>query len=156
MFDHCASLQSIQLPENIETIPNYFCSYCYKLKSLTIPASTKTVLNYIIRNCSIMEEVIFMPSTPPTLNANSFAYSTACNKYYPYASYQSYMTATNYTSLAGNKYAHGTFTANTTLPTSTTGYSLTWYATKQDAINGTNPVTVASSDGMYFATCSAI
>ena len=156
IFDHCSSLVSVTLPQNIETVPNYLCSYCTKLKSLTIPASTKSILNYIIRNSTAVEEVLFMPATPPTLNSNSFAYSNStANKFYPYQSYQTYMTTTNYTALTGTKYAHGTFTSGETLPRSTTGYNLTWYATREDLLNSANPITTAPNNQMLFARATA-
>ncbi len=156
MFDHCSALKTIDIANNTTVIPNYFCSYCTNLTSLTIPANVISILNYILRSSTAVKYIMFMPTNPPALNANGFAYSpSTANIFYPYLSYKAYMTATNYSSIPGNKFAHGTFGVSQALPSSTNGYSLVWYATQEDLLNQTNPITQSTTSGTYFARATA-
>lgn len=155
LFDHCASVESITLTGEVTAIPGYFCSYCTLLKNLTIPAEVTTIYNYAMRNSPAIEYLIFLPTNPPNLYSNGFSYANASDKYYPYNSYSKYMTATNYPAVSGNKYAHGTFNTGEILPTSTTGYNLTWFASREDLKNSTNPITVAPNNEMLFARATA-
>lgn len=155
LFDHCSSLQSIELNNNVTTIPTYFCSYCTSLVSFTIPSSVTAINAYFIRNSTALKTLIFLPSDPPTLNANAFSYSSLPNVYFPYLSYSNYISATNYTKITSNKFAQGIFEASTSLPSSITGYNLTWYASTSDLEAQINPITQTGEAGMYFARPTA-
>jgi hypothetical protein len=106
-----------------------------------------------------MDYIKFIPSTPPTVS-NSNAWSnvpTSTKILVPINTYRAYTTATNYPNPSTYKYfVYGTYTSGDTLPTTTTdNYTLTWYASMDDAASKTNPISVGNGNEVY-ATCTPI
>ena len=63
-----------------------------------------------------------------------------------------YMNGTNYPSKSTYTYlGYATYESGETLPATTTDetYTLTWYATRADAIAQTNPITVGTGTEVY-------
>lgn len=70
----------------------------------------------------------------------------------PYGSLAAYLTATNYPSTSTYTYlGFATYTSGDTLPAqdSTEAYNVTWYATKDDALSGTNAITTGNGSEIY-------
>ena len=128
--------------------------YCRYLKNIKIPAGITTIESKAFKDCQRAEKFRFEDATPPTV-ANSDAFigiPTTCEFYVPSSALAAYLTATNYPSPSTYTYiGFGTFADGTTLKTEdmTASYALTWYATKEDAIAQTNPITVGNGNEIY-------
>lgn len=134
--------------------------YCNSLSSLTIPSTVTSFTGYVnIEGCSSIAELRFNPTTPPSVaGSNAFNIPTFCKIFVPVDSYHSYITGTNYPSSSTYTYiGFKTYANNVTLPNSvsftpggeTISYTATWYATKKDAINQTNAITIGNGKEIY-------
>ena len=152
-FYQCFSLKSITIPNSVSSIGGYVFVQCYSLTSITIPNSVTTIGSQAFSNCYGLGLVKFTPTTPPSIsNVNAWSgVPSDCNILVPYDTLDDYLNETNmpddsvYLYLCFAKYAEGV-----TLPTEDSdGYSLTWYATKDDARAGTNPITGGNGKEIY-------
>ena len=153
-FSSCSSLSSITIPDGVTTIQSYTFQGCYSLSSITIPDGVTTINNSAFNNCSYMDYFRFMPSTPPTVpNSNAFqSVSTSTILHVPALTSNLYMNGTNYPAKASYNYiGYATYESGETLPTLTTDetHTLTWYATSEDAIAQTNPITEGNGNEVY-------
>lgn len=128
--------------------------YCRYLKNVKIPAGITTIESKAFDGCLRAEKFRFEDATPPTV-ANSDAFTgipTTCIFYVPYSALAAYLTATNYPSPSTYTYiGFATYENGVTLPTqdATSAYNVVWYATKEDAIAQTNPITVGNGSEIY-------
>lgn len=193
-FQDCYSLRQVNIPTSLTTLPSYYVSGCISLQSIDIPENITEIGSYAFNKC-ISVPYIVLPSNLSTISGNAFAYTygafyiklksttppslSAANAFantntymkilIPFENINDYQTATNWSSSTNNIKArqrgYGYFTANTTLPTTTTDglYNLTWYddlnAVLKTTASGTpteTPVTVASADGEYWCTFTLV
>lgn len=146
-------MSSLKIPSGIDTISQTaFASF--SCTDVTIPASCTSIQATAFNLCYALAKIKFLGSTPPTLSASSAFGSlpTDCIIYVPYAGLASYLTATNYPASATYTYlGFATYASGATLPTqdTTQAYNVTWYATKEDAIAGTNPITQGNGSEVY-------
>lgn len=54
---HCAALESVRLPENLETLGEYAFGYCSKLENMVIPTSVKFIGSAAFLECTRLETV---------------------------------------------------------------------------------------------------
>ena len=153
-FQNCQSLSSVTIPDRVTKIGNYTFYNCYSLSSITIPDTVTSIGSYAFNNCSYMLYIKFESTTPPTVS-NSSAWSgvsTSTKILVPVASYNAYITGTNYPNPSTFTYLiFGTYTSDTALPevTPDNEYSLVWYASMADATSQTNPITVGNGNEVY-------
>ena len=156
-FNGCYSLTSISIPDSVTSIGNNAFYNCYSLSSITIPKGVTYISSNAFYGCSYMLYIKFTKTTPPTVsNSNAWtSVSTSTRILVPINTYRTYTNRTNYPSSSTYKYfVYGTYNAGDTLPTTTTdNYTLTWYASMDDAASQTNPISVGNGNEVY-ATCT--
>ena len=141
VFSNCYALASITIPSGVTSISQYIFGYCGSLASITIPSGVTSISNSAFYSCYGLGLIRFEPTTPPTV-VNSSAWTnipTDCIILIPYNS-DSYIGATNYPSSSTYSYVgYMTSVSGESLPseTSSVGYILDWYATKEEAASGT-------------------
>ena len=141
VFSNCYALASITIPSGVTSISQYIFGYCGSLASITIPSGVTSISNSAFYSCYGLGLIRFEPTTPPTV-VNSSAWTnipTDCIILIPYNS-DSYIGATNYPSSSTYSYVgYMTSVSGKSLPseTSSVGYILDWYATKEEAASGT-------------------
>lgn len=160
-FYNCYCLSSSVALGNITTIKAYAFGNCYSLSKIYIPSTVTSILNMPFAYCDSLRQIYLTGSTPPTLSNSSTLTptSTDCRFFVPVDSYHSYINGTNYPSSSTYTYiGFKTYANNATLPSSIElppnsssydTYSVIWYATKQDAINQTNAITVGNGKEIY-------
>ena len=154
-FSSCYSLSSIIIPNTVTSIGDNTFSSCYSLSSIIIPGNVTAIGSYSFQNCNSMDYIKFIPTTPPTVsNSNAWSgVSTSTIIYVPAESINAYKTATYYPNPSSYKYVgYATYASGDSLPSSIPGYSLTWYATIEDWIAETNPITVGNGNEVYAKT----
>jgi hypothetical protein len=152
LCQNCYALSKIQIPEVPADISSSQFQSCYSLINITIPKSIATLGNQF--TFPVLTYIKFTRSTPPSANgSNVFAsIGTSCILYVPALVSNKYMTASNYPDPSTYNYiGYATYSSEDTLPTLTTDetYTLTWYATVEDAIAGTNPITEGNGNEVY-------
>ena len=153
MCSSCKTINTIIIPEGITTFNNSSFAALGSLTSVTIPSTVTSFSNYVFYNAYALSYIRFKPTTPPTMGTNCFtSLPSDCIVYVPALVSNLYMTASNYPNPSTYKYiGYATYTSGDTLPTLTTDetYTLTWYATVDDAIAGTNPITQGNGNEIY-------
>lgn len=159
-FLECHTIPNVILPNAITSIQDSTFYICYCLKNVEIPSNVTSIGTKAFYRCSGLRSIKFLPSTPPTVS-NSDAWielASDCILYVPADSFCSYQYGTNYPSVPTYTYiGYKTYANNTNLPDSYTQTfsgtteigSITWYATKQDAINSTNAITKGNGNEIY-------
>lgn len=153
-FASCRKLQFIHIPKSLTAIPQEMMNNCNSVPNVIIPGNVTTIGAQAFNSCYSLKFIRFEPTTPPTV-ANSNAWKsipTDCIMYVPITALAGYVTGTNYPNPATYTYiGYGTYTNGDTLPTldDTQAYTLTWYATKEDAIAQTNPITLGNGNEVY-------
>jgi hypothetical protein len=152
-FNNCENLHDIELPNTLTTISDTCFFECGGLKSVTIPNQVSSIGSKVFYECRNLKTIKFEPTTPPTMGSNSFySVPTDCIIYVPSLVSNLYMTAQYYPNPSNYNYiGYATYTSGDTLPTLTTDetYNLTWYATVDDAIAQTNPITQGNGNEVY-------
>lgn len=101
-FQNCTLLDRVILPKSITKIGNYAFSSCSILANIAVPASVASIGNYAFGNCSILACVDFSKHMEiPSIEAKTFngIYSD-CKIIVPDALYDTWIAATNWSSLA--------------------------------------------------------
>lgn len=152
-FSGCYSLKYATQPQYTATNVTSYNSNA-QLKEASISSNATSIGSNTFTGCYSLNKLTFKPTTPPTVsNSNTFtSIPTNCIIYVPALISNLYMTASNYPNPTKYKYiGYATYTSGDTLPTLTTDetYTLTWYATVEDAIAGTNPITQGNGNEVY-------
>ena len=148
-------LRNITIPNSVTTIDGNAFGYGRSLINITIPNSVTTIDMNAFQSMANIKTIKLTSTTPPTLNGGSsvfYSLPTDCIIYVPALVSDLYMTGTNYPSSATYSYVgYATYNNGDTLPTLTTDetYTLTWYATVDDAIAQTNPITQGNGNEVY-------
>lgn len=69
-FYHCATLQTVSIPESVTTIGEHAFDNCTYLTSVTIPNSVITIGAYAFRNCHLYS--ITIPNSVTTIVGHAF------------------------------------------------------------------------------------
>ena len=151
-FSSCYSLTSIVLSNNITILNSYLFSECYSLTSLTIPNNI-TVIKRPFESCYGLGYLKFENITPPTLQySDSLDIPEDCVIYIPLDSYISYTTAQDYPDPSEFNYVeYATYADGATLPSTSQDETrtYTWYATIEDWLSQTNPISVGNGNEIY-------
>lgn len=149
----CTSLTFLTLPNLLSSIGGFAFRLCKSLSAVSIPNSVTSIGTYAFDSNYSLSFLKFNSTTPPTI-ANISAWGNVpsdCYVLVPLGTLDDYLNTTNmpddstYLYLCYAKYASGA-----ELPTtSTDGYTLTWYATKDDARNAVNPITVGNNKEIF-------
>lgn len=130
VFVNCHSLASIAIPDGVTSIGSYAFESCYSLHSIAIPDGVTTIAAYVLQSCKSLTSIT-IPSIIISINGNAFdgcysiikydfssaitvptlRYTTAftdingiCKIVVPDALYNSWRTATNWTTYANYIY----------------------------------------------------
>ena len=104
-FYNCCSLASIAIPQGVTSISNNTFYYCYSLASIAIPQGVTSIGTYAFYNCQCMSFYDFraLSSVPSLQNKNAFTSNPSDFKIVvPDSLYDSWKTATNWSTYASN------------------------------------------------------
>ena len=154
LFSRCTSLYSVTLPTMCEHLPTSLFYNCTSLQSVTIPATVSSMGNAVFNGCSSLKSVRFLGTedAPTVLNTSFQNLPTTTIIYAPALVVNKYMNASYFPSKSTYKYVgFATYEDGETLPTKTSDntHNLTWYATTEDAVAQTNPITVGNGNEVY-------
>ncbi len=65
VFNGCSSLTTINIGDNVETIPSYAFSFCTGLTSITIGNSVTSIGDWAFSHCTAVTKIISRATTPP-------------------------------------------------------------------------------------------
>ena len=93
----CHSLTQVHLPETLTTLNYAFFDNCQALTSLTIPKNVTSIAGFALNIGSSTDKatITMKPTTPPTIQSNTIGENVA-KIIVPAASYNAYITATNW------------------------------------------------------------
>lgn len=155
VFQNCYALSSVILSSSATSISSDIFNGCCSLSSVTIPSKVTRIVGSAFSGCSGFGYIRFVKAnTPPTVSSATafYAVSDTCLIYAPALIINLYMNGTNYPDKAKYKYiGYATYEERETLPdkTSDETHTLTWYATVDDAIAQTNPITTGNGQEVY-------
>ena len=155
-FRECLSLTKAVITQEITKLPEYVFSSNSKLEEVYFPSTLTSIPTYSFEYCYNIKFLKFTSITPPTLTTNSLSWFRTALLLVPYDRYYYYFNATNYQKYSQPIVGYAEFGANEILPSSDVYFNYTWYATLDDVRNSTNPVTMASEDGTYYAVGTEI
>jgi hypothetical protein len=155
-FYYCTSLAYVDIPDSVTSIGTSAFYYCTSISSITLPSGVTSIGHSAFNNCRNLKYFRFERSTPVTLANNNkpFTYwdSTKTKIFCPAEGLAAYKSASNYPDPSTFKYiGFATYEAGVELPTTTQdeSYTYTWYATVDDWLNNTNPITVGNGNEVY-------
>lgn len=93
----CLSLTQVHLPETLTTLNYAFFDNCQALTSLTIPKNVTSIAGFALNIGSSTDKatITMKPTTPPTIQSNTIG-ANVTKIIVPAASYNAYITATNW------------------------------------------------------------
>lgn len=147
--------REIQLPEGLVSIANSVFVRCRQLSHIVIPSTVQSIGDYVFYECAGLGMVKFAGAVPPTIGSRTWdSTNDTFVVLFPYASTIEYRSKGGYPLKTKHPYL-GFYSSSSgeVLPTSvtdgTTLYNLTWYATIDDAVAGTDPITEMVGDEVY-------
>lgn len=94
-------LESVYIDERVETFSDAFL-YCYNLRQVIIPSTALNISASCFFNCFKLEKIYIKATTPPTLSDAFTAPNSFYTIYVPRASYNDYITASNWADIASH------------------------------------------------------
>jgi len=155
MFEYCKQLERAKIGAQTKYIPNYLFNSCSALKHVTIAAKA-TMQTSLFNNCTSLQTITFENQTPPSMASGLLKKLTTVILLVPYDCYDTYFNATNYQEYSNPMYGFGNFIANRNLPESSGDYTIVWYASLEDLQANTNPITITSTDGIYYGVFTPV
>ena len=70
-FCYCSSLKGVEIPASVTLVAKNSFEYCTALKSFTFPEGITTVATEVLYGCTALEEVV-IPASVTTINSNAF------------------------------------------------------------------------------------
>jgi hypothetical protein len=122
---------------------------------VTIPSSVTSIDSSAFSGCFGLGFIRFSKADAPPTVANSSAWTNIvpdCLILAPALIVNLYKNGTNYPNKNTYTYlGYATYTSGDTLPSTTTDetHTLTWYASVDDAVAQTNPITVGTGNEVY-------
>lgn len=151
----CPNLVKATLLEPISTLPSYTFSECTALSEVYLPSTLTSLASTCFSKCTNINIVKFTGSSAPTCASATFKQANLASLLVPYQYYNTYYTASNYLVNGNSMYGYGEFTTGQSLPSSISGYSITWYQTLENAKSSTSPITSCPSSGTMYGVFSA-
>lgn len=105
VFQNCYSLASVTIPQGVTSIGNNVFIYCRPLASVTIPQGLTSIGSGVFSNCQCMSFYDFraLSSVPSLQNKSAFSsIPSDCKIVVPDSLYDSWKTATNWSTYASN------------------------------------------------------
>ena len=149
------ALQHFTFPSSVTAIPASMFEACHSLSYIVIPYTITSIGAKAFSEGYGLTYIKFEGNTPPTLaNANAFAsIGTDCRILVQQDCYDTYTSAADYPSPATYEYdMFYTYASGRELPNMMSGaktYDLTWYASINDLISQTNPITEGNGEEVY-------
>lgn len=96
------SLVEVDIPNNVTTIGTYAFSYCSKLRKVTIGLGVTSIASYAFASSTAIKQINCNANSVPTLGATGvFTLAFSAGKIYvPISLYESYISATNWSTYA--------------------------------------------------------
>ena len=70
-FAYCSALKGVEIPASVTLVAKNSFSYCTALKRFSFPEGITTVATEVLYGCTALEEV-FIPASVTTINSNAF------------------------------------------------------------------------------------
>ena len=70
-FCYCSALKGVEIPESVSLVAKNSFEYCTALKRFAFPEGITTVATEVLDGCTALEEV-FIPASVTTINSNAF------------------------------------------------------------------------------------
>jgi hypothetical protein len=70
-FNSCSALKGVEIPASVTLVAKNSFGYCLALKSFAFPKGITTVATEVLYGCTALEEV-FIPASVTTINTNAF------------------------------------------------------------------------------------
>ncbi len=83
-FAYCSALKGLEIPTSVTLVARYSFAYCTALKSFTFPEGITTVATDVLDGCTALEEV-YIPASVTTINADAFYNCKALRAIHNYA-----------------------------------------------------------------------
>jgi len=154
-LSYCSKLKKITITEPVTAIFKYTLSHLRGVEELILPTSL-TTLNDGCFTSSTIKMVRFMCTTPPPISGSVFNSIKSAKIIVPYTSYYDFYTATNYQLYTNPILGFGTFAEGETLPSTLSDMAVTWHTSIDDAISGSNPVTISPAEVELYAKFTTI
>lgn len=92
----CAnSLTTLNIGNDVQTIPAYFCKGCSNLNTLTIGSSVASIRDSAFYGCNNISSVVSFAMVPPTVNSEALPYPNSAELTVPCGSYEAYTDPTS-------------------------------------------------------------
>ena len=95
-FDHCYSVETLNIPVGVTSIGNYAFKCCYNLKHIELPEGITTIGQGAFTSCVGFEEFI-IPSTVTKIDKFAFLYNDGMNTFHVRAATPPTLEATAFT-----------------------------------------------------------
>lgn len=148
--------EKITIPAGTISIGQRAFSDAANLKTIHCPASVSTIsaTGFALKETftNPFSSLWFHSETPPTLSAsNSLELPEYTILIFPFAGLADYLEETNWPGISQPSLAFATYEAGAPLPATdaTEGYSVTWYASIDDALNEQNPITTGNGKRIF-------
>lgn len=150
---YCSKLKKLTFLEPFTALTNYCCCQNVKLEEVYLPTTFTSIGSYALDGCSAIKLIKFTATNSPTSIAST-AFKSCPNAILlvPYESYYAYYNTTNILRYNNPIVGYGDFEEGDSLPTSVNGQDIVWYPTSDDAVAGTNAITVCPSTGTVYMT----
>lgn len=150
------SNKKVTIPNGTASIGARAFNDAINIKSLHIPDSVATIastgLALKVTYISLSHDLWFYSTTPPTLSAsNSLELPGYTMLIFPFNGLADYLEETNWPGISQPSLAFAVYQADAQLPATdaTEGYNVTWYASKDDALNERNPITTGNGKRIF-------
>ena len=155
-FSSCTALKKVVIGGKIQSLPNYTFDGCSSLKETWLPNTFLSLSSSFFRGCTAMRLLYLTGEIPSPLYSTSFSNIKSASIFVPYLYYDAHYNNANMLAYGNTIGAYGTFNQNDVLPTGIEGYTFVWYASTDDFVAETNPITIAPQDGLMHARVTII
>lgn len=155
-FANSSKLKKITILPPITSIGAYTFAYCYALEEVYLPSTLTSIDLSTFYNVTSLKFMKFTNTTAFAVNSTLFKQCRSCVIAVPYESYADFQSYSGYSTYGNPMVGYGEFSQNDTLISTLNNYTITWHTTYTDAVNATNPITIAPEDGTFYASFTEI
>jgi len=73
IFEDCYSLKNIVLPQEWTTLPSYAFAYCDEIETIQMPETLESIANHVFYSCSSLKEIV-IPKGVISIKKSAFCY----------------------------------------------------------------------------------